>query len=217
MIKINKIGGGEGVHLCFEKLNAFSDTYPRYQNPDFLINSHLSTQECHGCDTQVVTFRLHSPTILISVFPNTQFPGFCLPETGNKLIATAQAKTSPTFCMRLNAPTANLQAYLHRFLGNSNTGGFSWNLMEVKGEKLILDNSAEHVLLPGFLLCPHKPFWNCLASYQRMASRAASSASFRHCKSNESGHKNTVLKSPSACWVCWGYWEKTEASFAADK
>lgn len=141
-----------------KKPNPFSDTYSRYQNLDFLINSHLATQECHGCDTQVVAYRLLSPTRLISVFPNTCCPGFCLPEKGNMLIATVQAKTSPTFCMRLNAPTANLQAYLHRFLGNSNTGGFSWNLMDVKGGKLILDNSAEHVLLPGFLLCPHKLF-----------------------------------------------------------
>lgn len=133
------------------------------------------------------------------------------------LIATVQAKTFPTFCMRLNASTANLQAHLHRFLGNSNTGGFSWNLMDVKGGKLILNNSAEHVLLPGFLLCPHKPFWNCLASYQCMGSGAASTASFRYHKNNESGHQNTVLKSSAACWVFWGYWEKIEVSFPGEK
>lgn len=141
----------------------------------------------------VVTHRLLSSTILISVFPNTQFPGFCLPDTDNVLIATVQAKTSPTFCMRLNAPTANLQAYLHRFLGNSNTGGFSWNLMEVRGGKPILDNSAENVLLPGFLLCPLKPFKNCLANYPCVDSRAASTASFRHWEDNESHHQNTEV------------------------
>lgn len=207
MIKINKIGVGRGCIIIL-KNSAIFMTPSQIPNPWLSNEFAFGSTGVPGCDTQVVTFRLHSPTILISVFPNTRFPRFCLPETGNVLIATVQAKTSPTFCMRLNAPTANLQAYLHRFLGNSDTGGFSWNLMEVKGEKLILDNSAEHVLLPGFLLCPHKPFWNCLASYQCMASRAASTASFRHGKSNEPGHQNTVLKSLSARWVCLGYWEK---------
>lgn len=40
-----------------KKPNPFSDAYPRYQNLDFLINSHLARQEWHGCDTRVVTYK----------------------------------------------------------------------------------------------------------------------------------------------------------------
>lgn len=56
------------------------------------------------------TPRLLSSTICIYVFPNPHSPGFCLPEADHKFIATVPTKT---FCIRLNAPTALLQASLY--------------------------------------------------------------------------------------------------------
>lgn len=207
MIKM-KIWGGEGVYYYFEE-KAWKETQPFFWHLSPLPKPWLFTSFAfgntgvsrlwhRGCDIQA---------------PFSHHIHFCLSQHPISRILPSRNRQ----CVNCSSPRNNISHILHetqctnsqfadispQVSSNSNTGGFSWNFMEVKGGKLILDNSAEHVLPTGFLLCPHKQVWKCLASYQCMDSRAASTASFRHCKNNESGHQNAVLKSP--CWVCWGY------------
>lgn len=112
----------------------------------------LDTQEHTGSFLPTYAFvSLPTPSYQVSVFQ----------KTDGMVIATLQIKTSPIFCIGLNAPRANLQAYLYTLLGNSKTRAFSWNIMEVKGKRWetpILNDSAENALPPDFPLCQRKPF-----------------------------------------------------------
>lgn len=123
------------------------------------------TQEWHECrhrNTRAPFFHHRhlclSQHLVIRILPCSVF------------VVTGQAKTPPVFCMSLGAPTASLQAcqasqYVTRQLQNKSLF-LEYNGIKRWKKNPILNNSAENVLPPGFLLCQHKLFWHCLASYQ---------------------------------------------------
>lgn len=170
----------------------------------------LSHRSDIGLNTQEHTSSF-LPSYAFYAFPNTQLPGFRLPETGNAFIATDQTKTSPIFLHKTQDADSQFSRLFLEYSGSQRK----------KVENCTtLNNSPEKVLPPDFLLCQHKPVWNCLASCQKVWTPGLSAPPASDIQKNKEPDllrepKILFFKSPAACWAFWGYWKNIEISSAA--